>query len=69
MVWWVVGLKFSFQPMFQNKDRSMCYPCCGMVYIKEGNVLFNDALNTFYLWLYGVGDIKDPLLLIGKNSS
>ena len=21
----------------------------------EGNVLFNDALNTFYLWLYGVG--------------
>ena len=22
---------------------------------KEGNVLFNDALNTFYLWLYGVG--------------
>ena len=22
---------------------------------KEGNVLFNDALNTFYLRLYGVG--------------
>ena len=21
---------------------------------KEGNVLFNDALSTFYLWLYGV---------------
>ena len=21
---------------------------------KEGNVTFNDALNTFYLWLYGV---------------
>ena len=21
---------------------------------KEGNVLFNDALDTFYLWLYGV---------------
>ena len=21
---------------------------------KEGNVLFNDVLNTFYLWLYGV---------------
>ena len=21
---------------------------------KEGNVLFNDALNTFYIWLYGV---------------
>ena len=27
---------------------------------KEGNILFNDALNTFYLWLYGVGDmVKD----------
>ena len=24
---------------------------------KEGNILFNDALNTFYLWLYGVGHI------------
>ena len=21
---------------------------------KEGNVLFSDTLNTFYLWLYGV---------------
>ena len=21
---------------------------------KEGNVLFNDALNTFYFWLFGV---------------
>ena len=21
---------------------------------RERNVLFNDALNTFYLWLYGV---------------
>ena len=27
---------------------------------KEGNVLFNDAFNTFYLWLYGVGHmVKD----------
>ena len=24
-----------------------------MVIWKEGKVLFNDALNTFYLWLYG----------------
>ena len=23
----------------------------------EGNVLFNDALNTFYLWLYGIRHI------------
>ena len=28
--------------------------------MKEGNVLFNDALSTFYLRLYGVGQmIKD----------
>ena len=27
---------------------------------RKGNVLFNDALNTFYLWLYGVGHmVKD----------
>ena len=47
----------------------MCYPVCGMMHIKEPllligksspcgerekNVLFNDALNTFYLRLYGV---------------
>ena len=29
---------------------------------KEGNVLFNDAFNTFYLRLYGIGDmVKDHL--------
>ena len=22
--------------------------------LKERNILFNDALNTFYLWLYGI---------------
>ena len=27
---------------------------------RERNVLFNDALNTFYLWLYGIGHmVKD----------
>ena len=25
---------------------------------KEGNVLFNDALNTFYLRLYGKGPLR-----------
>ena len=29
----------------------------------EGNVLFNNALNIFYLRLYGVGDIQG-----GNNS-
>ena len=43
---------------------------------KEGRILFNDVLNTFYLWIYGVKTygkgllrhIKEPLLLIGKSS-
>ena len=30
---------------------------CSMRGRKEGNVLFNDTLNTFYLQLYGVSDI------------
>ena len=38
------------------------YPRCCLIGRKEkkGNVLFNDALNTFYLRLYGVGHmVKD----------
>ena len=35
---------------------------------KEGNVLFNDALNSFYLWLYGVRRRK-ILLLSGEQRS
>ena len=32
----------------------------GVSLFQEGNVLFNDALNTFYLWLYGFGHmVKD----------
>ena len=26
--------------------------------MKEGNVLFNDALNTFYLWVYGIRPLR-----------
>ena len=27
---------------------------------RKGNALFNDVLNTFYLWLYGIGHmVKD----------
>ena len=26
---------------------------------KEGNVLYNDALNIFYLWLYGKGPLSE----------
>ena len=33
---------------------------CVLFHLTEGNVLFNDALNTFYLRLYGVGHmVKD----------
>ena len=35
---------------------------------KEGNVWFNDALNTFYLWLYGVRHmVKDHSDCEGGN--
>ena len=40
------------------------------VYQRNGNVLFNDALNTFYLWLYGIhsdserGNLLPPYRLL-----
>ena len=51
---------------YSYRLRVNCYNCCdiktgifvdlqGPTERKEGNVLFNDALNTFYLWLYGIG--------------
>ena len=60
---WVIGgfLKyflfcFVFFLFFSNftshKAITFWWPECEGR--KEGNVLFNDALNTFYLWLYGV---------------
>ena len=53
-----------------------------LVLVPEGTILFNETLNTFYLWLYGIRHkgcgmyypvcgmvhIKEPLLLIGKSS-
>ena len=39
----------------KNKNNNNIY-----IYRKEGNVLFNDALNTLYLRLYGVvNDLSD----------
>ena len=32
----------------------VCMYACMYVCMQEGNVLFNDALNTFYLRLYGI---------------
>ena len=38
----------------------LCLSLIAALERKEGNVLFNDALNTFYLRLYGVGHmVKD----------
>ena len=31
--------------------------------MNEGNVLFKNALNTFYLWLYGIGYMAKELRL------
>ena len=44
----------------QRYERLRAFGGCCPRYRKEGNVLFNDALNTFYLRLYGVGHmVKD----------
>ena len=40
-----------------NQNWVLCLSQVVVLLIKEGRVLFNDALNTFYLWLYGVGHI------------
>ena len=40
--------------MFKLKQKQRGW-CLKSLFLKEGNYLFNDALNTFYLRLYGVG--------------
>ena len=36
--------------------------------MKEENVLFNDILNTFYLWLYGVKTYgKEPYIIMNDK--
>ena len=35
---------------------------------KEGNALFNDALNTFYLRLYGVNIWLRTILIVRKET-
>ena len=36
----------------------VCIFVCMYVFALEGSVLFNDALNIFYLQLYGVGYLR-----------
>ena len=48
------ALRFFFRLLFFLKLESWLKKKCGWCREKERNVLFNDALNTFYLQLYGV---------------
>ena len=45
-------LSNSYNVFYMKDFRFYIY--CGMCEKRERNVLFNDALNTFYLRLYGV---------------
>ena len=39
----------------KKKRLTSCYlACLDSLLNWEGNILFNDTLNTFYLWLYGI---------------
>ena len=40
----------------------------GIIMDKEGNVLFNDALNTFYVRLYGVRHMAKDHLIVRKET-
>ena len=52
-------LQTSHQILSFVTSESQCLKTSGWYHtlarvVQEGNILFNDALNTFYLWLYGV---------------
>ena len=59
--WKASFLRAGVYPERDQDESSVTYSI--FKYRKEGNVLFNDALNTFYLRLYGVIHIygKGPL--------
>ena len=46
-------IKYSFLS-FLTLYASCCVMLCSTILLKEGNVLFHDALNTLYLRLHGV---------------
>ena len=50
----LIQLTMLVQQICKNTIRVCEFNIKGMECVKEGNVIFNDALNTFYLWLYGV---------------
>ena len=51
--------------MFVILSRNICLLfVCVCWREEEGNVLFNDALNTFYFWLYGIGQMSRNICLL-----
>ena len=44
------------------------YVCIDGMYVRDRNVLFNDALNTFYLRLYGVRHMLRTILIVRKET-
>ena len=58
-------LSSRFMHWFAETSVNMSKICgvaelCETICPKEGNLLFNDPLNTFYLRVYGVGNmVKD----------
>ena len=62
VTFWYIGqnsldIAFRCTKPFPIGDNVNAFFFLFFVRRKEGNVLFNDALNTFYLRLYGVMDI------------
>ena len=54
----------SRNPHYGSNDHARFgYRCMDLGTRKEGNVLFNDTLNTFYLRLYGVGSLDTGAVL------
>ena len=75
-VWWAIIIRGLYGVRYMVKDHSdnergnlllphrLFFPISSMVLLyaseEEENVLFNDALNTYYLRLYGIGHmVKD----------
>ena len=52
-----VGSQFLYLINHTRVQGNLVDACLFNVHMQEGNVLFNDALNTFYLRLYGITDI------------
>ena len=68
----VGGRRFSFRHKLFADVSSICDQSPSVRHLfynyisgrKEGNVLFNDELNTFYLRLYGVSYISDANITV-----